>query len=125
MEDGKALQFIYGSRQFTTTGGLTATTATTNVYRSEEFMPTMVAIQSQVCSPEVVIFGADFAHSLYCHLLYADEVRIVSATFAHSLVLAFQTLERVWEDLCADIRAGTPLRHARHGPRRPPGRTRR
>lgn len=111
VEDGKALQFIYGSRQFTTTGGLTATTATTNVYRSEEFMPTMRAIQSQVCSPEAVIFGADFAQSLYCHLLcgllYADEVRIVSATFAHSLVLAFQTFERVWEDLCADIRAGS------------------
>jgi auxin responsive GH3 family protein/jasmonic acid-amino synthetase len=81
------------------------------VYRSEEFMPTMRAIQSQVCSPEAVIFGADFAQSLYCHLLcgllYADEVRIVSATFAHSLVLAFQTFERVWEDLCADIRSGS------------------
>ncbi|XP_062189698.1 jasmonoyl--L-amino acid synthetase GH3.3-like [Phragmites australis] len=110
VEDGKALQFIYGSRQFTTKGGLTATTATTNVYRSEEFMPTMRAIQSQVCSPDAVIFGPDFTQSLYCHLLcgllYADEVRIVSATFAHSVVLAFQTFERVWEELCADIRHG-------------------
>ncbi|CAL4959037.1 unnamed protein product [Urochloa decumbens] len=110
VEDGKALQFIYGSRQFTTKGGLTATTATTNVYRSEEFMPTMRAIQSQVCSPGEVIFAPDFAQSLYCHLLcgllFADEVRIVSATFAHSVVLAFQTFERVWEELCADIRAG-------------------
>jgi auxin responsive GH3 family protein/jasmonic acid-amino synthetase len=110
VEDGKALQFIYGSRQFTTKGGLTATTATTNVYRSEEFLPTMRAIQSQACSPDAVIFGPDFAQSLYCHLLcgllFADEVRIVSATFAHSVVLAFQTFERVWEELCADIRAG-------------------
>ncbi|XP_062224673.1 jasmonoyl--L-amino acid synthetase JAR4-like isoform X2 [Phragmites australis] len=110
VDDGKALQFIYGSRQFTTKGGLTATTATTNVYRSEEFMPTMRAIQSQVCSPDAVIFGPDFSQSLYCHLLcgllYADEVRIVSATFAHSVVLAFQTFERVWEELCADIRDG-------------------
>jgi len=110
VEDGKALQFIYGSQEFTTKGGLTATTATTNVYRSDEFMPTMRAIQSQVCSPDAVIFGPDFAQSLYCHLLcgllFADEVRIVSATFAHSVVLAFQTFERVWEELCADIRAG-------------------
>nr|CAB3471711.1 unnamed protein product [Digitaria exilis] len=110
VEDGKALQFIYGSRQFTTKGGLTATTATTNVYRSEEFMPTMRAIASQVCSPDAVIFGPDFAQSLYCHLLcgllFADEVRIVSATFAHSVVLAFQTFERVWEELVADIRSG-------------------
>ncbi|KAJ1281965.1 hypothetical protein BS78_03G013500 [Paspalum vaginatum] len=110
VEGGRALQFIYGSRQVTTKGGLTATTATTNVYRSQEFMPTMRAIRSQVCSPEAVIFGPDFAQSLYCHLLcgllHADDVRIVSATFAHSVVLAFQTFERVWEDLCADIRAG-------------------
>ncbi|KAL6850117.1 hypothetical protein ACP4OV_020744 [Aristida adscensionis] len=112
VEKGKALQFIYGSRQFTTKGGLTATTATTNVYRSEEFAPTMRAIQSQCCSPDAVIFGPDFAQSIYCHLLCgllaADEVRTVSATFAHSVVLAFQTFERVWEELCADIRAGAP-----------------
>ncbi|XP_020163602.1 jasmonoyl--L-amino acid synthetase GH3.3 [Aegilops tauschii subsp. strangulata] len=110
VEDGKALQFIYSSRQFTTKGGLTATTATTNVYRSEEFKATMRAVQSQCCSPDEVIFGADFAQSLYCHLLCgllaAGEVQMVSATFAHSVVLAFQTFERVWEELCADIRRG-------------------
>uniref|UniRef100_A0ACD5VN45 Uncharacterized protein n=1 Tax=Avena sativa TaxID=4498 RepID=A0ACD5VN45_AVESA len=110
VEKGKALQFIYSSRQFTTKGGLTATTATTNVYRSEEFKATMRDVQSQSCSPDEVIFGADFAQSLYCHLLCgllrADEVQTVSATFAHSVVLAFQTFERVWEELCADIRRG-------------------
>ncbi|GJN06472.1 hypothetical protein PR202_ga24201 [Eleusine coracana subsp. coracana] len=112
VESGKALQFIYGSRQFTTVGGLTATTATTNVYRSEEFVPTMRAIQSQCCTPDAVIFSApdDFPQSLYCHflcgLLFSGEVRIVSATFAHSVVLAFQTFERVWEELCHDIRHG-------------------
>uniref|UniRef100_A0A0D9UYE3 Uncharacterized protein n=1 Tax=Leersia perrieri TaxID=77586 RepID=A0A0D9UYE3_9ORYZ len=111
--NGKALQFIYSSRQTKTKGGLTATTATTNVYRSEEFKATMRDIQSQCCSPDEVIFGsggADFSQSLYCHLLCgllaAGEVQIVSATFAHSVVLAFQTFERVWEELCADIRSG-------------------
>ncbi|KAF0917041.1 hypothetical protein E2562_016341 [Oryza meyeriana var. granulata] len=110
VENGKALQFIYSSRQFTTKGGLTATTATTNVYRSEEFKATMRDIQSQCCSPDEVIFGPDFTQSLYCHLLcgllFAGDVQIVSATFAHSVVLAFQTFERVWEELCADIRRG-------------------
>ncbi|CAM0880462.1 unnamed protein product [Alopecurus aequalis] len=110
VEKGKALQFIYSSRQFKTKGGLTATTATTNVYRSEEFKATMRDLQSQCCSPDEVIFGADFAQSLYCHLLCgllrAGEVQMVSATFAHSVVLAFQTFERVWEELCADIRRG-------------------
>ncbi|KAL6626981.1 hypothetical protein ACP70R_030707 [Stipagrostis hirtigluma subsp. patula] len=110
IEDGKALQFIYGSQMLTTKGGLTATTATTNLYRNEEFAATMRAIQSQCCSPGAVITGADFAQSLYCHLLcgllFADEVRTVSAMFAHSIVLAFQTFEQVWEELCDDIRHG-------------------
>ncbi|KAG8045716.1 hypothetical protein GUJ93_ZPchr0008g13747 [Zizania palustris] len=110
VENGKALQFIYSSSQFTTKGGLTATTATTNVYRSEEFKATMRDIQSQCCSPDEVIFWPDFAQSLYCHLLcgllLAGEVQIVSATFAHSVVLAFQTFEQVWEELCEDIRRG-------------------
>ncbi|KAM0872571.1 hypothetical protein ACQ4PT_038625 [Festuca glaucescens] len=116
VENGKALQFIYSSRQFTTKGGLTATTATTNVYRSEAFKATMRDVQSQCCSPDEVIFAADFAQSLYCHLLCgllrAGEVQMVSATFAHSVVLAFQTFERVWEELCADIHRGelSPIR---------------
>ncbi|XP_009395758.2 jasmonoyl--L-amino acid synthetase GH3.5 isoform X2 [Musa acuminata AAA Group] len=108
--DGKALQFIYSSRQVKTKGGLIATTATTNVYRSEQFKRTMKDIQSQCTSPDEVIFGPDFRQSLYCHLLcgliYSNEVQIISSTFAHSIVHAFRTLEQVWEELCMDIREG-------------------
>ncbi|RRT51376.1 hypothetical protein B296_00043381 [Ensete ventricosum] len=108
--NGKALQFIYSSKQAKTKGGLTATTATTNVYRSEQFKHTMKDIRSQCCSPDEVIFGPDFQQSLYCHLLcgliYSDEVQIVSSTFAHSLVHAFRTFEQAWEELCTDIREG-------------------
>ncbi|XP_078174385.1 jasmonoyl--L-amino acid synthetase JAR4-like isoform X1 [Carex rostrata] len=110
IENGKALQFIYGSKQFKTNGGLTATTATTNVYRSHQFKSTMLDIQSQCTSPDEVIFGSDFQQSLYCHLLcgllYADQVQFVSATFAHSLVVAFQSFEKDWEELCRDIKTG-------------------
>ncbi|WOK91388.1 hypothetical protein Cni_G00079 [Canna indica] len=108
--NGKALQFIYSSKQVKTKGGLTATTATTNVYRSKQFKHTMKDIQSQCCSPDEVIFGSDFQQSLYCHLLcgliYSDEVQLVSSTFAHSIVHAFRTFEQVWEELCEDIREG-------------------
>ncbi|CAL9062794.1 jasmonoyl--L-amino acid synthetase GH3.5-like [Musa acuminata AAA Group] len=108
--NGKALQFIYSSKQVKTKGGLTATTATTNVYRSEQFKRTMKDIQSQCCSPDEVIFGPDFQQSLYCHLLcgliYSDDVQIISSTFAHSIVHAFRTFEQVWEELCTDIRGG-------------------
>ncbi|KAK1324799.1 putative indole-3-acetic acid-amido synthetase GH3.5 [Acorus calamus] len=110
IENGKALQFIYSGKQFKTRGGLTAATATTNVFRSEEFKKTMKDIQSQCCSPDEVIFGPDFSQTLYCHLLcgliFSQEVQFVSSTFAHGIVHAFRTFEQVWEELCADIRDG-------------------
>ncbi|XP_077251201.1 jasmonoyl--L-amino acid synthetase JAR4-like [Tasmannia lanceolata] len=108
--NGKALQFIYSSKQFKTNGGLIGNTATTNIYRSEEFKNTMRAIHSQCCSPDEVIFGPDFNQSLYCHLLcgliYWDEVQFIASTFAHSIVYAFRTFEHIWEELCTDIREG-------------------
>lgn len=110
IRNGKALQFIYSSKQFKTKGGLAAGTATTNVYRSAKFKCTMKAIQSQCCSPDEVIFGPDFHQSLYCHLLcgliFRDEVEFVFSTFAHSIVHAFRTFELVWEELCSNIRDG-------------------
>ncbi|PNX94226.1 indole-3-acetic acid-amido synthetase, partial [Trifolium pratense] len=109
-KNGKALNFIYGSKQFKTKGGLIATTATTNVFRNPSYKPTMKALQSQCCSPEEVIFGGDFFQSLYCHLLcgliFREEVQLVSSTFAHSIVLSFRTFEQIWEELCNDIREG-------------------
>ncbi|XP_020683928.1 jasmonoyl--L-amino acid synthetase JAR4 [Dendrobium catenatum] len=108
--NGKALQFIYSSKQFRTKGGLLATTATTNVYLSQSYRNTMKDIQSQCCSPEEVIFSLDYNQSLYCHLLCglicSEEVQFVFSTFAHSIVHAFRTFEQVWEDLCCDIREG-------------------
>ncbi|CAL5339920.1 unnamed protein product [Camellia sinensis] len=108
--NGKALQFIYSSKQFKTKGGLAAGTATTNVFSGSLFKNTMKAMQTQCCSPDEVIFGPDFQQSLYCHLLsgliYWNEVQVVSSTFAHSIVYAFRTFEQVWEELCTDIREG-------------------
>ncbi|KAL7158868.1 hypothetical protein ABFS83_02G172200 [Erythranthe nasuta] len=109
--NGKALQFIYSSKQFKTKGGLAAGTATTNVYRNEKFKKTMRAMQTPCCSPDEVIFGPDFNQSLYCHLLCGlisrDKIQVVSSTFAHSIVHAFRTFEQVWEDLVTDIRKGS------------------
>ncbi|KAF3439894.1 hypothetical protein FNV43_RR18172 [Rhamnella rubrinervis] len=109
--NGKALQFIYSSKQFKTKGGLAARTATTNVFRSSQFKNTMKAIQSPCCSPDEVIFGPDFHQSLYCHLLcgliFREEIQLISSTFAHSILHAFRRFELVWEELCADIRTGS------------------
>ncbi|KAD4982738.1 hypothetical protein R6Q59_002365 [Mikania micrantha] len=108
--NGKALSFIFGSKQFTTKGGLLAGTATTNVYRSAPFKKTMKAMQTPCCSPDEVIFAPDFHQSLYCHLLcgliFHEDIQVISSTFAHSIVHSFRTFELVWEELCSDIRTG-------------------
>ncbi|KAK1285460.1 putative indole-3-acetic acid-amido synthetase GH3.5 [Acorus calamus] len=108
--NGKALQFIYSGKQFKTRGGLTASTATTHVFRCDQFKNTMKDIMSQCCSPDEVIFGPDFSQALYCHLLcgliYSEEVQFISSTFAHGIVHAFRTFEQIWEELCDDIREG-------------------
>ncbi|KAI3818527.1 hypothetical protein L1987_12336 [Smallanthus sonchifolius] len=108
--NGKALSFIFGSKQFTTKGGLLAGTATTNVYRSAQFKITMKAMQTPCCSPDEVIFAPDFHQSLYCHLLcgliFHEEIQVISSTFAHSIVHSFRTFELVWKELCSDIRTG-------------------
>ncbi|CAO2205130.1 unnamed protein product [Urochloa humidicola] len=111
-DGGKSLQFVYGSRRLTTKGGLTATTATTNLYLTEGYKAAVRDIQLPSCSPDEVVFGPDFGESLYCHLLcglvFSGEVRAVFAMFGHNLALALETLERVWEELCDDIRRGAP-----------------
>ncbi|KAJ0914368.1 putative GH3 family protein [Helianthus annuus] len=109
--NGKALSFIYGSKQFKTKGGLLAGTATSNVYRSAQFKKTMKDMQTPCCSPDEVIFGPDFHQSLYCHLLcgliFRDEIQVISSTFAHSIVHSFRSFELVWEELCSNIKTGT------------------
>ncbi|XP_076957472.1 jasmonoyl--L-amino acid synthetase JAR4-like [Bidens hawaiensis] len=111
IRNGKALSFIFGSKQFKTKGGLLAGTATSNVYRSEQFKKTMKEMHTPCCSPDEVIFGPDFHQSLYCHLLcgliFHDEIQVISSTFAHSIVHSFRTFELVWEELCSDIKTGT------------------
>ncbi|GFP94609.1 probable indole-3-acetic acid-amido synthetase gh3.5 [Phtheirospermum japonicum] len=110
IENGKALQFIYGSKEFKTKGGLRARTAATNVFHDDEFKKTMKAMQTPCCSPDEVIFGENFHQSLYCHLLcgliFRDEIQVVSSTFAHSIVQAFRAFEHVWQELVRDIREG-------------------
>ncbi|XP_057532368.1 jasmonoyl--L-amino acid synthetase JAR4 [Amaranthus tricolor] len=107
---GKALVFLYSSKQFITKGGLPAGTATTNVFRHRNYKELMKGLQFRSCSPEEVICGPDFHEALYCHLLcallYHNEVQFISSTFAHSIVQGFQTFELIWEDLCTDIRFG-------------------
>lgn len=110
-EGGRILEFIYSSKQLKTKGGLTAGTATTHYYASEEFNIKQEKTKSFTCSPQEVIFGGDYKQSTYCHLLlgllFWDEVELIASTFAYSIVQAFASFEEQWEEICSDIKDGT------------------
>ncbi|XP_056698668.1 jasmonoyl--L-amino acid synthetase JAR6 [Spinacia oleracea] len=110
IKNGKALTFLYISKDFMTKGGLIGGTVSTHLLRHPKYKDLMKEIQSESCSPVEVFSGSDFHESLYCHLLcgllHYNEVQTISSTFGHSLVQAFQTFEQIWEDLCSDIRSG-------------------
>ncbi|CAN8314289.1 unnamed protein product [Cochlearia groenlandica] len=109
-DNGRALQFIFSSKQYISKGGVPIGTATTNVYRNPNFKAGMRSIQSLCCSPDEVIFSPDVNQALYCHLLsgilFRDQVQYVFASFAHGLVHAFRTFEQVWEEIVTDIEDG-------------------
>nr|DAD20850.1 TPA_asm: hypothetical protein HUJ06_022313 [Nelumbo nucifera] len=108
---GRILEFIYSSKQFKTKGGLTAGTATTHYYASEEFKIKQKKTKTFTCSPKEVISGGDYKQSTYCHLLlglvFCDEVEFITSTFAYSIVQAFTAFEEIWKDICKDIKEGT------------------
>ncbi|GLJ56029.1 hypothetical protein SUGI_1203010 [Cryptomeria japonica] len=110
MPGGRSLEFVYGSKQKRTKGGLVASTATTNLFNSAEFKIAKKSSQVFACSPDEVVFGNDSRQSLYCHLLcgllYSNEVQYVSSTFSYSILHAIRTFEQVWQELCIDIKEG-------------------
>ncbi|XP_010506638.1 PREDICTED: jasmonic acid-amido synthetase JAR1 [Camelina sativa] len=109
-DNGRALQFIFSSKQYISTGGVPVGTATTNVYRNPNFKAGMKSITSLSCSPDEVLFSPDVHQALYCHLLsgilFRDQVQYVFAVFAHGIVHAFRTFEQVWEEIVTDIKDG-------------------
>lgn len=108
---GRILELIYSSKQFKTKGGLTAGTATTHYYASEEFKTKQKCTESFTCSPLEVISEGDYKQSTYCHLLlglyFCDQVDFVTSAFAYSMVHVFTAFEGLWEEICHDIRQGS------------------
>lgn len=104
------MSFQYAGRQFDTKSGLKAGTGTTNFYRSAAFKNAKSAPFSAT-SPVDIVLGYDVPQQMYCHLLCGlyrcQEVEQMSAIFAYMIVEPFRLLERVWRDICKDIREGT------------------
>ncbi|KAI7751866.1 hypothetical protein M8C21_003374 [Ambrosia artemisiifolia] len=110
-EGGKILEFIYGSKQFKTKGGLSAGTATTHYFASQEFKLKQQQTKSFTCSPQEVIFSGDYKQSTYCHFLlglfHSPQVEFITSTFAYCIVQALRLFEDYWRDLCDDLYNGT------------------
>ncbi|KAI5077191.1 hypothetical protein GOP47_0007015 [Adiantum capillus-veneris] len=62
------------------------------------------------CCPDEVVFASSFEQGVYCHLLCAlvhrDDVEVLTAIFAYTLVEALRMLEVDWKNLCHDIKFG-------------------
>ncbi|XP_038998562.1 indole-3-acetic acid-amido synthetase GH3.10-like [Hibiscus syriacus] len=109
-DGGRILEFIYSSKRFKTKGGLTAGTATTHYYASEDFKIKQEKTKAFTCSPHEVISSGDYKQTTYCHLLlglfFRDEVEFITSTFAYSIVQAFVSFEELWKEICKDIKEG-------------------
>ncbi|XP_071692730.1 indole-3-acetic acid-amido synthetase GH3.10-like [Rutidosis leptorrhynchoides] len=110
-EGGKILEFIYGSKQFKTKGGLVAGTATTHYFASQEFKIKQQQTKSFTCSPLEVIFSGDYKQSTYCHFLlglfYSPQVEFITSTFAYGIVQSLSLFEDYWREICDDLFNGT------------------
>ncbi|KAI3812221.1 hypothetical protein L1987_16928 [Smallanthus sonchifolius] len=110
-EGGKILEFIYGSKQFKTKGGLSAGTATTHYFSSPEFKLKQQQTKSFTSSPQEVIFSGDYKQSTYCHFLlglfYSPQVEFITSTFAYGIVQALGLFQDYWRELCNDLFNGT------------------
>ncbi|KAJ4824485.1 hypothetical protein Tsubulata_033135 [Turnera subulata] len=106
-EVNKILWFKYGIHNTTTPGGFQITAASTHYLLNKEN-----PVQRDLASPREVIFGKNFEHQMYCHLLcglgISDLIDGIQSPYAMGLVGAFGMLVSRWEQLCDDLENGLP-----------------
>ncbi|KAK6918863.1 GH3 family [Dillenia turbinata] len=89
-------------------GGLRLTNLQTNLFMNPKW--SLTSMKGNSCSPEEIVNAHDYQQTLYCHLLCGliqyEEVEFVMGAFAHTVIMAFQTLSQVWQELIRDIRRG-------------------
>ncbi|XP_074319074.1 jasmonoyl--L-amino acid synthetase JAR6-like [Silene latifolia] len=106
-ESKKALTFTYISPATRTKGGFEVSFGS-SIYFSHR--KAKLGSRVEHCSPLEVRCASDIQQATYCNLLcgliYRDDVQLISSVFAHSTVLALETFQERWEELCQDIRVG-------------------
>ncbi|KAF7007188.1 hypothetical protein CFC21_041289 [Triticum aestivum] len=107
LDKGKGLYFLLVKSETKTLGGLTAWPMMTSIYKSEQFKDPL----RDHTSPRAAVLCADTSQSMYaqmvCGLCQRHDVLRVGAAFASGLLRVIRFLQLNWEQLAADIEAGT------------------
>jgi auxin responsive GH3 family protein len=111
LDKAKGLYFLFVKSETRTPGGLAARPVLTSYYKSDLFKNRSYDPYHNYTSPTAAILCADAFQSMYtqmlCGLLQRHEVLRVGAVFASGLLRAIRFLQLNWEQLAADIEAGT------------------
>ncbi|XP_020196328.2 indole-3-acetic acid-amido synthetase GH3.8-like [Aegilops tauschii subsp. strangulata] len=107
LDKGKGLYFLFVKSETKTPGGLTAWPMMTSICKSEQFKDPL----RDHTSPRAAVLCADTSQSMYaqivCGLCQRHDVLRVGAAFASGLLRVIRFLQLNWEQLAADIEAGT------------------
>ncbi|MCO5602229.1 hypothetical protein L7F22_056357 [Adiantum nelumboides] len=102
----KVVEFLLASKVSTTQSGLRLANATTHLIHDGAYtMRHQIRGLTPCCPHEVVLASSMYCH-LLCGLMCRDDVEVLTAIFAHTLVEALRMLQAEWPSLCHDIRFG-------------------
>ncbi|MCO5557875.1 hypothetical protein L7F22_011447 [Adiantum nelumboides] len=106
----KVVEFLFSGKLSTTISGLRLAYASTHLIYDDTYKMRQQIRGLTACSPDEVVFATSFEQGMYCYLLcglvHRDDVEVLTAVFAHTLVEALRMLEIEWQSLCHDIRFG-------------------
>ncbi|KAL8153109.1 hypothetical protein V2J09_010869 [Rumex salicifolius] len=112
LDTGKGMYFLFIKSESVTPGGLLARPVLTSYYKSPHFEHRPNDTYTNYTSPNETILCPDSYQSMYsqvlCGLAQRDQVLRVGAVFASGFIRAIKFLEKHWELMCKDIRAGLP-----------------
>ncbi|RLN28389.1 putative indole-3-acetic acid-amido synthetase GH3.1 [Panicum miliaceum] len=111
LDKGKCMYLYFVKAESRTPAGLPARPVLTSFYRSRHFLERPHDPYTVYTSPDGAVLCVDAYQSMYaqllCGLVHRADVLRVGAVFASGFLRAIRFLEKHWQRLCRDIRAGT------------------
>uniref|UniRef100_A0A1D1Y1A4 Indole-3-acetic acid-amido synthetase GH3.6 n=1 Tax=Anthurium amnicola TaxID=1678845 RepID=A0A1D1Y1A4_9ARAE len=112
LDKGKGMYFLFVKSEAKTPGGLLARPVLTSYYKSRHFVDRPHDPYTVYTSPNEAILCPDSFQSMYaqllCGLSLRHQVLRVGAVFASGFIRAIHFLEKHWDALSRDLRAGFP-----------------